>query len=146
MMMQEQVLPNYIFQGQIQEFQKGGGGGGGGGPAEFSSKGGGGGGGPTIYSGEQFVLQINKIFSKRGGRSGPLDTPAGSAPDIFIFTLLWAGNWSEPTCMWPHVHRRFPPTCNLYHNIWEYPGSWSITRIVNPVSSADLSLASHFEL
>ena len=43
-----------------RNFKKGGGG------AEFSSKGGGGGGGgPTTR--EQFVLQINKIFSKREG-------------------------------------------------------------------------------
>ena len=40
-----------------------GGGGGGGGPAEVSSKEGGGGGGQPLTRG-QFVLQINKIFSK----------------------------------------------------------------------------------
>ena len=49
-----------------------GGGGGGGGAAEFSSKKKGGGVQPL--SRKQFVLQMNKIFSKRRG-SDPLDTP-----------------------------------------------------------------------
>ena len=54
-----------------QNFKKGGGGS----PAEFSW----GGGGVQLPTREQFVFQINKIFSKRGGgwgrAGGPLDLP-----------------------------------------------------------------------
>ena len=74
------MYPKFM-QGQIQ---RGGGGGGpaedpGRGPAEFSSKKGG---GPNTYSG-QFELEINKIFSKKGGRGRTPWTP-GSAPVMDI--------------------------------------------------------------
>ena len=69
--------------GQIQEFK-------GGGLAEFSSKKGGGGGGALTR--EQFVLQINKIFSKRGWEGGY--GPPGHPSDLPLVTTLSHACWS----------------------------------------------------
>ena len=67
----------YRLRGRYRNL-KGGGGGGGGGVRRKR------GGGGQLLTREPFVLQINKIFTKRGGGGGggpdPLDTPLGSAP------------------------------------------------------------------
>ena len=100
-----------LSRGRSRNFKRGGGGG----PAEFSSKGGG---GVQPLPREQFVLQINKILSKRGGGGGgggvltPLDLP-------------WICPWCPSSGFaGPSLIRDFGPSrCSVQHLMNDQQGS-----------------------